>query len=537
MWAASLHAQSKPGAGGATTAVAQVSTSDPLNVSGQVVDAISGQPIPRVLVQMGDRATLAGLDGHFAFSGLNPAAAWIMAIKPGFSFRVGANEPQQMNLTQAQLAAPIVLRMYAEGIVKGVATSPGGEPLANLTINLLRYSSDNAAGVRWMASGFARTNSRGEFRIPAPAGQYRLQSGFERRASADEGGAGEAVLPEILPPAGASVSASSLHLGSGQQLSADLHPAVVPVADVVVRDDSVQPGGLNSLQVIPADGPAFLAPLSGGRGQTGEQHLTLPVGTWTIRARRGRSDDLEQGSITVTADGGAQIQTLVLHTLPAASLPVEVLVDQSTANGTSAAQQAMPTAPPDTRALGLRLEPVGSTASLEQAAVYPVSEGGGAAIFSVPPGTWRLRAQSSFLWYARAASYGGTDLMLHDVTIAAGAAAFAPILLTVSSETASVSGMVTLNGQPAACTVLFVAAFPTLQPVVSARSRADGTLGAIRLPPGTWRAIAFEHQPPLDPTEAGALDPWSTRLVSVAADAAQAATVTLEAVPDSELPQ
>ena len=532
--AASLHAQSTTT--GATSATPQTSASDPINVSGQVVDAVSGQPIPRVLVQMGDRATLAGLDGRFAFDGLSSPVASISATKPGFSLRVGANDPQQLNLTQAQLAAPLVLKMYAEGILQGVASSPAGEPLAGLTISLYRYSGDNAGGVRWQASGFARTNRRGEFRIPAPAGEYRLQSGFQRRPSGGEG-TGNAVLPASVPQPAATVSASSLHLGSGQQLSADLHPEVVPMADVTVHVESALPAQLNSFQVLSPDGPDFFVPISGGRAEGAEQHVGLPVGTWTIRARRVRSDDLEQGSITVNASSSTP-QIVTLHPLPSAVLPVEVSVDASTANGTSASQQAAPPAAPDARALALRLEPAGSTATTDQAPIYPMGrEGLGSTVFTVTPGIWRLRAQSSFLWYVRSATYGGTDLMLHDLTIAPGATGSGPITLTVSSETASISGTVTLNGQPAACTVLFVATFPTLQPFMTTRSRVDGTLRATKLPPGNWRVIAFEHLPPLDPTEPGALDAFTTQVVSVTADPAQTASVTLEAVPDAELRQ
>src|SRR5947209_17923376 len=62
-----------------------------LSISGQVVDALSGEPVRKVLVNIrrggsdpANGVTLTDAGGAFGFKGLEAGTYWITADKPGF---------------------------------------------------------------------------------------------------------------------------------------------------------------------------------------------------------------------------------------------------------------------------------------------------------------------------------------------------------------------------------------------------------------------------------------------------------------------
>ena len=58
--------------------------SNPNSLSGVVVNSITGQPISRALVQIGEHAALTGHDGRFEFENVTEGTGAPTASKPGY---------------------------------------------------------------------------------------------------------------------------------------------------------------------------------------------------------------------------------------------------------------------------------------------------------------------------------------------------------------------------------------------------------------------------------------------------------------------
>ena len=502
------------------------------DISGNVIDAVTNQGVPRALVRLGSRATLAGSDGHFSFASAGTSNLSITAVKPGYSFTQFPNDPSELALRADQLAAPVTLRLYPDGLLKGTISSPAGEPLPGVDITIQRADIESY-GERWVYAAHTRSDIHGQFRAPVPAGDYRIQSNFSMAS-------GQAVLPTVLPQPSASVAGEAIHLHSDEQLSFDLHPTLSPLVEATIR--SADPARINLLKVIPSDGPAFnIPPISSSSrasASEGETHVRLPLGSYTIQARRFGSDEFEQADFSLTGTP-AKPPLIQLHVVPSSVIPIEVIADTSSPTGTPASNQSNPVAPPNPRALGLLLEPTLATADIDSAPIRPTQQRGQGDApsfmsFNPSPGTYRLRSQSTFFWYIRSATYGGTDLLNQDLLAAPGTSS-TPITLVVSNALASLTGNVTLNGQPATCNIYLFATFPTTTPMLTLRSRDDGSFALNTVPPGTYRAIAFQSRQPINPSDSHALDPYTTHIGSVTLQAAQQATLTLDAVPDTEI--
>jgi hypothetical protein len=152
---------------------------DLLTVNGTVVDAVSGAPVSRALVKFGDRASLTDAAGRFSFAAVDPATPSISAIKPGYSSAPSPNERGELSLKPANLSDPVELRLYPDALIKGTVTGDDDEPLPNITVNALRLTLGDI-GRRWSNAAVTHTNSRGQYRLPLPAGDYRIQTAYTR---------------------------------------------------------------------------------------------------------------------------------------------------------------------------------------------------------------------------------------------------------------------------------------------------------------------------------------------------------------------
>jgi hypothetical protein len=74
-----------------------------------------------------------------------------------------------------------------------------------------------------------------------------------------------------------------------------------------------------------------------------------------------------------------------------------------------------------------------------------------------------------------------------------------------------------------------------VNPILTLHSNSTGTFSSPYLQPGTYRAIAFEHRHPGDFTDPAALDAYSTFVQTVTVTAGSQSTLSLNAVPQTEV--
>ncbi len=491
--------------------------STPETLSGTVVDAATNLPIFRALVRLtgqgAPRAVLTDSSGHFTFPEVDPAQVTLTAIKPGYHFTRNPNDSTQLHLKPEEVANAVQILLYPEALLTGTITGPEGNPLRNIGVEALRATDDDL-GRHWIFSAVTRSNAHGQFRMPVAAGDYRLQTDLSRALGTS------AVMPTSLPDSGE----TGIHLEPGEQREFDIHPSLAPLLAVSARVNTPveEMGGL--VGILP-DGTSF--PIS--FRPTGASTFTakLPAGSYLVQARhRGFGDEgLDQAQVALYPSAKQPI-SVTLQFVPVAAIPVEVALDDAAVEAATAAGQTL--TPPNARTLGMALEPTTLQPTIDAEYLRTSFHRGDSGItFTVPPGTYRLRAQRNYTWYITSAQYGGTDILEHDLTVAAGSSSM-PIQITVSNQVATLTGTVTLNGAPAACWIYLIATTPSATPVLTLRSGDDGTF-AQRVPPGSYRAVAYasRHTP-----DAQALIQAAPNAVTVTGVANEKTSVTLEAVPD-----
>jgi hypothetical protein len=464
-------------------------------------------------------------DGKFKFDQNTEANANILVSKPGYSASVEMQEAGNVFLEGAHLGAPLELRLYPEAVLTGTVLAPDGTPLPRLQVIAQRSFFDDS-GHRWVTVGTEQTDSHGNFRLPVPAGDYRLET---RYTPADRT-TGEAILPVVIPSGGSSnTSEAVIHIGSGEEQHYELRPVVSPTHTVVVTTPSAGGGGRDFVRISArsSTGSTLQVNPQMGGGPGGETRVQLPQGTYTLTARRNNPDNPEEAETTVTVPDH-DISGVVLQFAPIPSIPVEVIADGA---ATSDSGQ-----PPTVPQLGLTLQAqqVDPGRGEGDNAVRPVTRRDQSVVFTAPPGAYRLEGRNTGTWFIKSATYGDSDLLRNDLVVVPGASG-TPIRVVVSNVAGSLQGTVNLGGSPASCWVYLIPTSPNAQAVISIRSNSSGAYAAPHLPPGGYQVVAFERRHSANYRDSTSLAPFSSHVRSVTINAGEKPTLNLDAVPVAEV--
>lgn len=486
------------------------------------MNATNGIPVSRALVRINDRAVLTDHQGKFEFAQFNPSSSAVLEVqKPGYYFtqEMGSS----ITLRADQIAQPIVARLYPEALITGTLTTQDGTPLPQVFVSALRHSYNDAAGGQWLPVKNSMTNSHGEFRLAVPPGDYRITS----TPFAHLRGNSQMALPISYPSPGASEDAGdSLHMSSGMEQRLELHATISPTHSVKVLLDTSPEHGFPMLIARSSSGATFpVNVIRGGGGPEGMQ-IGLPSGTFTLLATLNRRDGVEYGEATVTV-GEDNNSEVALHLAPVAPIPIQVVVDGGASSDKT---------PPGPQQLGLWMEniqraayPVGSMFSM------PVMNGNQGAVFRLTPGTYRFNARYSGIWYVKSITCGTSNLLQQDLTVSAGGAGSAPIIVTVSDQTGGLQGSVRQKGSPVSAWVYAVPSGQSAVPVYSIRSGIDGSFNLSSLPPGGYEIVAFESRHSADYRSPDVLAAFNTYVRQITISSGNKAVLDLESIPDTEL--
>ena len=476
--------------------------------------------MPRALVRLNNRAVLTDHEGKFRFDQNTETSANILVTKPGFSASTEMQDPGNMFLQGAQLGVPLELRLYPEAVLTGMVIAPDGTPLPRISVSALRSYYDDA-GRRWLTGGQDVTDSHGNFRIPVPAGEYRL----ETRYMPSDRTTGEAVLPVVVPNDNSSNTSQVIRVHSGEEVHFELRPTVSPVHNVTVATQSS--GGRDFLRISARTSNGSTLQVNPQmNGEAGETKIQLPQGTYTLTATRNNQERPEQAETTVTVPDH-DISGVVLQFSPIPSIPVELIVDSSLTSDNNVQ-------PPSLPQMGLTLQSDQTNTERGDSTLRPLPRRDQSFAFTAPPGSYRLQGRNTGTWYIKSVSYGDSDLLQQDLVVGPGAAG-SPIRVVVSNQTGGLQGTVNLNGSPAACWVYLIPTGPSAQSVISLRSSSTGTFASAHLPPGTYQAIAFERRHSVNYRDPASLAAFSSHMQSVTVNAGDKPTLNLDAVPIAEV--
>lgn len=498
-------------------------TSDaPGTVSGQVVNAATGTPIPRVLVQLNERSQLTDHEGRFSFGNFDtvatdqPSTISMRVNKPGFY--ASPEGESTFTTTFAIGKAPPSIRLYPEALLTGTVTARDGSPLPNVPVSAQR-SVYNESGHQWIPTAQHTTNSKGEFRLALPPGDYKVETGYLPSVA----GSSQSVIPQIYPTSTSSDGSDLIRLASGSEEHLELHPEISASYTVPLRLEQTSDHGFPMMAARSSTGAVI--PLNFTRiPSEGGGHIQLPLGTYTLTGTQYTGDSTDYGETLVTVTG-AGTPTVVLRMTATPAISVEVSVDPSSTSDKT---------PPTAQQLGLLLIPSTQVGFHRTFSFGVVATRDRTALIRPIPGTYRFSSIANGQWYIRSATYGGTDILQQEFTVAQSSGN-TPIRLVVSDQTGSLTGTVRVAGVPAGAWIYLIPTSPSSTPVYSIPSSPNGIFNFPYLPPGSYRAIAFEQRHQDDYRSPQRLAKYATRLQSVSISNGNKATLDLDAVPVTEL--
>ena len=482
----------------ATICVSQVSdgpqtASTAHTVSGQVVNSVTGEPIARARVQVGQQAGLTDHDGRFEFD-VSEESAYASASKPGYFAEEKAVPAQGQS---------VALQLIPEAILFGTITDENGQPIQDLRVQLTMLQVHNGLR-RWQPMQSTTTGVEGNFRFAElQAGQYSLTTGFHVEGLA-EAASSVAFMPVAFPPLTGDGIRGSLTLAPGDHVEANASPAtekLYPVSGTI--NGMAGQGAVFTIEN--KDGELIDQPVIINPG--GAFHLRLPGGTYRLKVHSdlGREQPLAGTREVSVTD--APLQGISITLQPPVFLPIDVEYQAET-TGT----QNTPSAPPPY--LNASLEDEDPRGPVHAFSAQPLKlpgraqalEPGSPMVFrDVQPGRYVLQTQPQPPWYVASASCGNVDLTRDPLTITAGSAACA-VRMVYRDDSASLKWLALPgNANDGSSNELFVVAIPLDNLAQSARnvsvlsdhqvssdSPPEGSFDG--LAPGRYLVMALSHR-------------------------------------------
>jgi hypothetical protein len=479
-------------------ALAQQTETDNFELSGTVINAATGEPVSRALVQMQastERAQFAGADGTFVFKKLARGRYNLTASKPGFfsQQQLGRWSAWRNSFQDVPSEKDVVLKLTPEGIIYGEVKNESGEPVEGITVRAQRWQTENGRKTLQNARD-AATDDEGNFRlaellpgsyhlsfVPANRGGWVIYDKLNRKKQMDQG-YGAQFYPGV--PDVESATAIELRAGAAVHITEALsRQRVFEVAGVVRGATPV--GGFN-LALMNAGGDMVqrtvrIDPKSGEFQIPG-----VPAGTYmlTASAQAPNENVPQELQVQLTATQLIHLKSdlagLVLDLGRGISMEVQVyggIPPAGTANGPQVMVQLI------------------SKEFLQNSrgTIVPPQNGeqrSAARIEDVSPGTYTVEASPNQPAYIASLRCGSVDLLRDDLTITPGAV-LPPIEVTLEKDGAQLSVKVMEKGQPAAAAVvIYSEEYPRRS--VQTQTNETGSFSQGNLAPGTYQVIAVK---------------------------------------------
>jgi hypothetical protein len=512
-------------------AAPQTKPEDRASIAGFVIKMGTSEPLGKAVVVLsggsGRNASLTATTtsgGQFVFQNLDPGTYRLSAIRNGYvRSEYGARSPNRpglpIALTPGQKMTQLVIPLMTAGTITGRVYDRDGEPLANVTVQALKYSYQDGQRVLNPAQQ-ARTNDLGEYRLFwLNPGQYFVSAtynegvrgllagavggrggvgigprgGLTATLPTPAGGAGteseEGYIPVYYPGTTDAQSAAPVTLQAGAVFSGvDLTVAAVRTLRIqgrVLSAANGKPVRNANVMLVPRQRSGF----GGGIGNFRNRNIN-EQGVFEIRGVVPGSYDLvanlndrnNRMSARVPVDvGNSDVQNVTLVMSPPLSLPGRLIIDGAQ---TSPNNQ-------DAQRMRVTLRPNGGGQ-----AASPVQADGTFTLQVMGQDEYRLAVTGMPRnAYVKAARLGGTDVLNEGLRLDRPPNGQLDIL--VSPNAGTVDGTVSNDKQEPSINVSVV-----LVPDTAHRQRSDlyrtistDALGHFHLEgvaPGDYKAFAWE---------------------------------------------
>jgi hypothetical protein len=489
-------------------------------LSGSVVDATSGAPIRRALVQLvGGQSQLVLTDdgGKFQFENLAQGPCGIHAQKPGYT---NHTDQSPTMVTIGADTSPLLLKLEPQSGIAVKVTGEDGEGVEGLPVRAM--SSRVRQGRRyWETHGGGQTDEEGEFRASnLPPGKYYISVGPSYRPEGHVGDgaqAGDIGYPRVYYPNAEELEgAAPLEVNPGSRARLELALATVPlyrISGTVVGGPLEQPCSLQLKDGSGEDMPIGfeLNPIT-GVFRSGE----IPAGFYTLVAHCAVNGEPSlMGRMLLQVDSNRANVTMPVA--PTVWIPVTFRTNEGGADANANSP---------TGAVLMTLKQPGARGIAAWSEPEAQGDDRRIVVKRVEPGAYSVDIRPNPGWYVESARYGSEDLLTEDLTLPEGGTTEA-IEITLRNDGASASGNVRASGvAPASGSVLLV---PVSAPRLLKMTRiTNGTFTINDLAPGSYRVIALDRVDDLEYTNPEELKAYLAKAQEVTLGSKQETHMELE---------
>jgi hypothetical protein len=519
-------------------------------VEGTVINAITGRPIPRTLVEWnglsGLVSLLTGSEGEFSFAGVPEGKGQVLLQKPGYlTGRNGMLGQRMVTFTAGPDSGKLVIKLMPEAIISGHVLGKDGEPLENATVKIEKAGSNQQWGRGFLRQNAVRTDEDGNFRIAElPPGQYVLavQAGnVARRILGRETVQGTESYPVIVyyPAATEEGNAEPVTLTAGQHAEVNFSIAPVPafkVSGFVSR--AAEWKQVASPHLVDRRGQVLLT-AEEFDPQTGAfTFRSVPAGNYTIRVTgldESDSQSFTQHRLAVHKD----VAGVSLSLSPPIAVAVNVRKELTGKTGanfncnyTSRDGVTHNSDCSDYPAIQLELHPVDSSNTVVRSNWTPPA-GESLVLRGLQPGRYKVHAlpgMGAYGGYIASLRCGGTDL-LHEELIVPESGQLPAIEAVLRDDFGSLHLLVNADKK----TIGSVLVLSDLEdnPVSHWNFSAESMLNA-RLAPGSYKVLAFADSADVDTNDPEELAKYLKHATPVTVTAGNTSNVIVNLVPTGE---
>ncbi len=253
--------------------------------------------------------------------------------------------------------------------------------------------------------------------------------------------------------------------------------------------------------------------------QTGAFTLEdVPAGSYLLRALSQISLQPMRAETRIAV--ASNMDGIHMTLAPAVSIPISVRLDAHTSSTSSAAGNSQ--RPP----LSVHLIPQDLTAAELFSNAEP--NGNGLVLQNIDFGAYTVDVKAQPPWYVQSATYGQTNVMYDDITVAPGQGY--PMDIVLRDDGASISGSLkSAGGTPEHATIVILP-----QPATRLGARTipgiTDTFSLSGLAPGEYLVFAFERVDGMEYSNPDVMDAYASQAARVTLTAGQQAQVQVEVI-------
>ncbi len=505
-----------------STSLAQDATSQQIYMlSGSVVNSATGEPVAHALVRTNgtvQRNTFTDNEGHFQIDAMPQGQVTVMAQKPGF-FTDQDTAGEGSRWVSVGPDVSVTVKLVPQSAISGKITDSAGQPIEHMPVRLTARAVGEGRRP-WEPRGMAETDEDGHYRFAGlTPGIYYVSAG-PREGELELAGEKEkqkSGFPHVYYPGVSDfASAAPIQLAAGQQAQADIPVAAVPVYKVTGMVAGHLPDQGVGFQVFTPSGDEISLPTNFNM-ETGVFTLdSVPAGNYVLRAlsQSGVQPLRAEERINVASN----IDGLHLTLAPAVSIPVVVRMDSRNSSGAGSTNQQRST-------VFVHLVPAGIAMSESFSSYEPNT---GMTLQNVDFGTYTVEVKPHAPWYVQSATYGHTNVLYDDISVAAGQSY--PMEIILRDDGATLSGSVkSRDGTPVHATVVIVQQPLSKQsPQISRGITNTFNIGG--LAPGEYLVFAFDQINGLDLSSQDVIESYASQAAQITLTANQKAQVQLDLI-------